>query len=115
MKKANMDKIRETYVGIVKSWFENYMEQDCGMIASGTFNFPIVADDGEEGWVEVVIKVPKGTKDEEYDGYGRREDYAIKLQERAEKARKSAEAKAKKIARDKARREKEDKQSSFFL
>ena len=107
MKKANSDKMRETYVNIVKSWFVNYMEQDCGMIASGTFNFPVVADDGEEGWIEIVVKVPKGTKDEEYDGYARREDYSIKLREREEKARKSAEAKAKKIARDKARREKE--------
>ena len=85
--------------------------EDVGYVNSNTINFPVVIGDIEK-WVEVTIKVPKGTKDEEYDGYGRREDYTIKLQERADKARKSAEAKAKKIARDKARREKEEEKTS---
>lgn len=104
MKLANANAIRNQ---IIRSLFDKFSDtEDCGMIASNSFNFPVVAADGEEGWVEIVVKVPKGTKDEEYDGYGRRESYLLDLQEKAEKKAKAEEAKAKKIAKDKARREK---------
>lgn len=104
MKLANANAIRTR---IVRELFDRFSNvEDCGFIASNSFNFPIVADDGEEGWVEIVVKVPKGTKDEEYDGYGRRQSYALDLQEKAEKKAKAEEAKAKKIAKDKAKREK---------
>ena len=108
MKKVNADVIRARVLAVAMKVFEDCGE-DLGTISSGAFNFPIVADDGEEGWVEVHVKIPKGTKDEAYDGYGRREDYKILVAERAEKAKAKAEAKAKKMARDKARREKESK------
>jgi len=104
MKLANANAIRTRIVRELFDRFSN--EEDCGFIASNTFNFPVVAEDGEEGWVEIVVKVPKGTKDEEYDGYGRRQSYLLDLQEKAEKKAKAEEAKAKKIAKDKARREK---------
>ena len=39
--------------------------EDVGQISSHELNFPIVATDGEEGWVEIVIKVPKDEPDEE--------------------------------------------------
>lgn len=104
MKLANANAIRTR---IVRELFDKFSDiEDCGFIASNTFNFPVVAEDGEEGWVEVVVKVPKGTKDEEYDGYGRREQYELDLKEKAEKKAAAEEAKAKKIAKDKARREK---------
>ena len=99
MKVAIANAIREHYVLAVRSLFD---EEDCGMIASNAFNFPIVHE-GEEGWVEVVVKVPKYDGDE---GYALREEYELKCKERAEKAKAQAEAKAQKIAKDKARREK---------
>ena len=99
MKVAIANAIREHYVLAVRSLFD---EEDCGMIASNAFNFPIVHE-GEEGWVEVVVKVPKYDGDE---GYALREEYKMKVRERAEKTKAQAEAKAKKIAKDKARREK---------
>lgn len=99
MKVAIANTIRKHYVLAVRSLFD---EEDCGMIASNAFNFPIVHE-GEEGWVEVVVKVPKYDGDE---GYALREEYEMKCKERAEKAKAQAEAKAKKIAKDKARREK---------
>ena len=105
MKLANANEIRARLIGVLSAFFDEKGE-DVGLIASNTFNFPIVAEDGEEGWVEVVVKVPKGTKDEEYDGYGRRQQYALDLKEKAEKKAKAEETKAKKIAKDKARREK---------
>lgn len=101
MKVAVANAFRDHYIKAVRSLFE---EEDTGMTASNSFNFPIVTDDGDEGWVEVVVKVPKYDGDE---GYALREEYDLKCKERAEKAKAQAEAKAKKIAKDKARREKE--------
>ena len=104
MKLKNANEIRRK---VIKSLLEDvFTREDVGLITSNTLNFPVVADDGEEGWVEIVVKVPKGTKDEEYDGYARREQYKITLKEKAEKEKKRAEEKTKKIERDKKRREK---------
>lgn len=104
MKLANANAIRNHIINILFDKFSNV--EDCGFIASNSFNFPVVAEDGEEGWVEVVVKVPKGTKDEEYDGYGRREQYELDKKEKAEKKAEAEKKKAAKIAKDKARREK---------
>ena len=107
MKLENANAIRADYVKCLFEYLYGCPNgEDCGMIASNAFNFPVVTDDGEEGWVEIVVKVPKGTKDEEYDGYGRREHYRLECEEKAEKKAKAEEEKAKKIAKDKARREK---------
>lgn len=103
MKVAVANAIREHYIKAVRSLFD---EEDCGMTTSNSFNFPIVWE-GEEGWVEIVVKVPKYDGDE---GYALREEYEMKCKERAEKAKAQAEAKAKKIAKDKARREAKEKE-----
>lgn len=99
MKLANANKIRAKVLEAIMAYFVE-ADEDCGQIASNSFNFPIV-EDGEEGWVEIVVKIPK-----EDEGYEKREEYELKCKERAEKAKAQAEAKAKKIAKDKARREK---------
>lgn len=104
MKLNNANTLRSTTLEALTTFFTEQGE-DVGAIASNVLNFPVVTEDGEEGWIEIAVKVPKGTKDEEYDGYGRREQYAIDLKEKAEKKAKAAEAKAKKIAKDKKRRE----------
>jgi hypothetical protein len=84
--------------------------EDIGFTASNTFNYPCLIE-GEEAWVEITVKIPTGTKDEPYDGYGRREDYLQKVTAKAEKAKTAAEAKAKKIAKDKkVRAEKAEKE-----
>ena len=103
MKVAMKNAIREHYIKAVRSLFD---EEDCGMITSHSVNFPIVWE-GEEAWVEVVVKVPKYDGDE---GYALREEYEMKCKERAEKAKAQAETKAKKIAKDKARREAKEKE-----
>ena len=108
MTTANANKIRKQYIEELLAYFacEGSSDgEDCGMITSNSFNFPVVADDGEEGWVEIVVKIPK-----EDDGYEKREEYKIKVRNRAEKAKAQAESKAKKIAKDKARREAKEKE-----
>lgn len=101
MKLSNANAIRAR---IVRNLFDQFSNtEDCGFIASNSFNFPVV-EDGEEGWVEIVVKV---TKDDGDDGYGKREEYEMKCSEREEKAKISAEKKAKKIAKDEAKRKAE--------
>ena len=99
MKTANANKFRAKAIEAIMAYFVEANE-DCGMIASNSFNFPIVAEDGEEGWIEVVVKIPK-----EDDGYEKREEYEMKVKKKEEKKKIQVEAKAKKIERDKKMRE----------
>lgn len=98
MKNTVANVVRERYLDAIMSCFT---EEDVGKIASNSFNFPVV-EDGEEGWVEIVVKV---TKDDGDDGYAKRDEYRMKCEERETKAKERAEAKAKKIERDKKARE----------
>ena len=103
MKTANANKFRAKAIEAIMAYFVEANE-DCGMIASNSFNFPIVAEDGDEGWIEVVVKIPK-----EDDGYEKREEYDMKTKERAEKRKAQAEAKSKKIEHDRKAREEKKK------
>ena len=109
MKLALANQIRAQYVNALLAYLQS-LGEDVGMTASNVINLPIVYD-GEEGWVEISVKVPKGTKDEEYDGYGRREDYRISQEEKAEKTAKREADKAAKLAKAEARKKaKEEKE-----
>lgn len=99
MKTVNANAIRAQWVKFLMEAVG--VTEDIGQIASNSFNFPVVVD-GEEGWVEIVVKVPKENGDE---GYDKRVSYEIALKEKAEKEKAKAEAKAKKIAKDKKIRE----------
>lgn len=102
MKLVNANAVRSS---LIEKLYKEFSEtEDVGMVSSNSFNFPVV-EDGEEGWVEIVVKV---TKDGGDDGYLKRDEYKMKCEEKAEKAKISAEKKAKKIAKDKARREKSE-------
>ena len=86
------DKVRAQYVEKIFQYMES-LGEDVGMIESNSFNFPVVLD-GEEGFVEVVVKVPKDRGD---DNYMKRDTYADKVRERKERAEKAA-AKKKAVA-----------------
>lgn len=75
--------------------------EDVGMITSNSFNFPIVAPNGEEGWAKITLTL---TNDEGDDGYMEREQYNDKVRDAAERKAKADIAKAEKIKRDEARR-----------
>ena len=93
MKLANANSIRTKYLEVLKSALG---AEDIGQIASNSFNFPVVAEDGEEGWVEIVVKIPKEDGDE---GFGKREEYQLKCAEKAEKAKVNAEKRRRKLPR----------------
>lgn len=97
MKTATANKVRAKVIEEIMAYFVE-ADEDCGMIASNSFNFPI-CEDGEEGWVEVVVKIPKDADDDGDAGYAKRDDYKMKCEakvaKQAEKERKAKERKAK--------------------
>lgn len=88
--------VRSRLVAQLLDYVTQNVEEDVALITSGSFNFPIV-EDGEEAFVEIVVKIPN---DEGEEAYGKREDYLAKVaaaKERAAKAKAKADkAKAKK-------------------
>ena len=80
--KQMRDEKRAEYVSLL---MDMLAQEDVGLCASNKFNMPIVLEDGTEAFVLVTVSVPTGGKDDEYDGYGERESYEMKLAEKAEK------------------------------
>ena len=60
-------------------------------VGSNEIALPVVDSEGEERWLVLTFKVPTGSRDgEEYDGYSMKEDYEMKLAEKAAKAEEAA-------------------------
>lgn len=116
--KALNDAIRAQYLERAKEFFIQEGEE---VIITGNNEFciPCVDSAGNEKWVQVVMKVPTGSRDdnEPFDGYAMAEDYKLKQEAKAAKAaenakkkeekRKKNEAARKAKAEEKAKREKE--------
>ena len=76
-------------------------------IGSNKVAIPVLDSQNNERWLELTFKVPTGDRDgNEYDGYSLKQDYEMKLAEKAEKAK----AKAEKAKADKAKREAKKKE-----
>ena len=79
-------------------------------VAGNVFAYPTVDEEGNDAWIEITVKVPKGEripKDEGggfagYDGYSMAEFYAQEQTAKAEEARaKQAKADAKALSKAK--------------
>lgn len=85
------------------------LEADSEVLITGSQEFclPIVNAEGDEGYLVLTFKIPKGSRDgEAYNGYEVADEYKRKQEEKAVKAKEKAEAKARKIERDKRLRAK---------
>lgn len=103
------DAIRTQFMGAVRSMFEA-SKYDVLATGSQEFCVPVVNESGEEGYIVLTFKIPKGSRDgTPYDGYAEAQNYAFECAERERKAKERAEAKAKKIERDKKMREEKAK------
>ena len=108
MKLALANSVRTRYINAIMAYLTEQGE-DVALTTSNTCNLPIV-EDGEEGVLEVVVKVVKKDYDECMQ---ERADYVAKVAEQAEKkaereriaAEKKAKAEAK--AAEKAKKEAE--------
>lgn len=108
MKLALANSVRSRYITAIMAYLAEQGE-DVALVTSNSCNLPIV-EDGEEGVLEVVVKVVKKDYDECMQ---ERADYVAKVAEQAEKkaereriaAEKKAKAEAK--ATEKAKKEAE--------
>ena len=95
------DEIKVRFLEGVSEHFSNVGEEVL-RVGSNELALPVVDTDGNERWLVVTFKVPTGSREgDPYDGYSMKEDYEMKLAEKAAKA----EAKAAKAEKDKAKRE----------
>lgn len=98
--------LREKVLKTIMEFFTEKNE-DVMQTNSNECAFPCLDDEGNEKWIQIVVKVPTGSRDEDgYDGYGVAESYKMKLKEKEEKKKEAEIKKAKKIERDKKIREK---------
>ena len=79
-------------------------------VGTNEITIPCVDADGNEGFVNVKVSVPRGTRNgdgtyDPYDGYAVAEFFANDQKEKAEKKKATEAKKAAKIAADKAKRE----------
>lgn len=59
---------------------------DVQRIKSNAFAVPQVTDEGAEYWLEVTVKIPRGTRGgEEYDGYELASEYEMRQSQKKSK------------------------------
>lgn len=99
-RKALREAIKTNYLDMVAKTLAESGETVL-RVGSNEIALPVTDTEGNEDYLVLTFKVPTGSRDgEAYDGYLMAQDYTMKLEEKAEKAKASAEAKAKKIAKD---------------
>ena len=104
-KKVLHEGIKARYMEKVAAFFADTLEEQVLRTGSNKIAIPVLDDEGNEEFLEIVLKVPLGERNgDPYDGYGEAESYALKLKLKAEKAEAAAKKKAEKIAKDAARR-----------
>lgn len=105
-KKSLNEKLRAKYMELVKRYLADEHDEEILVTGSNEFCIPCVDEEGNDEFLVVTFKVPTGSRDGDmYDGYAMAEDYRMKCEAKAEKAKESAKKKAEKMARDKAMRE----------
>lgn len=106
-RKVERELIREKYLNEFIE-FLTAKGEEVLRVKSNEIAIPTVGCEDNEDFLVVTVKVPTGANKglEPYDGYAEAEDYALKLKQKEEKAKADAEKKTKKIAKDKAIREK---------
>lgn len=99
-KKILHDTIRNKYMEMVANFLRDNGEE---VLATGSneFALPCVDAEGNDEYIVMTFKVPKGSRDgEPYDGYSMAEDYKMRLEAKAAKVAENAKKKAEKIKRD---------------
>ena len=108
-KKSLHNALRAKYIERVSKFLVDAGEEVL-ITGSNEIALPCVDSEGNDEFIVITFKVPTGSRDgDAYDGYSMAKDFEIKSAEKAEKAKISAEKKAKKIAQDKKIREKKAK------
>jgi len=79
------EKLRNHYMESVRTLLES-MKEEVLVTGSNEFAIPCVDEDGNDQFLVLTFKIPKGSRDgEAYDGYSVAEDYKMKQKKKAEK------------------------------
>lgn len=100
-RKVEREILRTDYLNKIINFFKN--DEEVLQVKSNEIAIPVVGCENNEDFIVITVKVPTGANKglEPYDGYSEAESYELKLKEKADKAKRNAEKKAKKIAKDK--------------
>ena len=100
-RKAERELIRSQFLALVSEFLSTHGEEVL-RVKSNEIAVPVVGCEDNEDFLVITFKVPTGANKglEPYDGYAEAENYEHLLKEKAEKAKVTAERKAKKAARD---------------
>ena len=96
--KSLNDELRAMYLARVSECLSQ--EDEILVVGANELAVPVVDTEGNEKWIVLTVKVPTGSRDgDAYDGYAMAEDYKMRQDAKATKAkereRKTAERKAK--------------------
>lgn len=102
-KKPNFNPMREDLMNsIAEILLPNF---EVLRVASQEFAIPVVDAEGNEGYIAITFRIPKGSRDgTPYDGHDEAEDYKFKLAEKAKKQAEKEREKQAKIAADEKKR-----------
>lgn len=110
MTKAQLEtKLRNTYLSFITQSISQEMEIDALPVSASELAVPCLDAEGNEKFVLIKVSIPRGTRNGEggydpYDGYAAAEDYALDLEEKAQKKADSEAKKQAKIAKDEQKR-----------
>lgn len=99
-RKVERELLKENYLNkIIETFAES---EEVLRVKSNEIAFPVVGCEGNEDFIVITVKVPTGADKgmTPYDGYAMAEEFELKTKEKEEKAKVTAEKKAKKIKRD---------------
>ena len=101
------EQIKSEVMAVIIDALTSHGYTDVDFYKSNGICTPVVGgEDLEEGYVQIVVSIPKGSRDgEEWDGYEEIAAYKRKLEIERLNAEKKAAEKAKKIERDRKARE----------
>lgn len=113
-KKSLHDALRAKYIERVSKFLTDAGEEVL-VTGSNEIALPCVDSEGNDEFIVLTFKVPTGSHDGDiYDGYSMAEDFKMKSAEKVEKAKITAEKKAKKIAQDTKMREEKAKAKAEY-
>lgn len=80
--------LREQYMKLIGDFLQKH-DEEILRTATNELTIPCVDNEGEDRYLTLVFKIPKGSRDgEPYDGYEMAAEYNRRCKEKAEKAKK---------------------------
>ena len=95
-RKIERERLRSEYLQkVIDGLLE--LDETVLRVKSNEIAVPVVGCEGNEDWIVITVKVPTGANKgtEPYDGYEMAQDYEMKLEEKADKAKRKEKEKKK--------------------